>query len=106
MTNPIFSEPHRPLPDLSGHNCMVCGRFGSFGFGPPRGTVRWYCHTHRGEGQAWWSGIRGDLASAGITAPGDAKKPLSLDDLVVEVNGKPVERRTEGPPEKKQGSLF
>jgi len=51
-------------PDLSGHGCAAdgCAAFGSFGFGPPRASAgaprpRWYCRAHRGQGEAWWSGI-------------------------------------------------
>lgn len=36
-------------PDLTGHYCPVCGKFGSFGFGPPGwlAPTRWFCIDHK-----------------------------------------------------------
>lgn len=48
--------PPPPPPSLDGHGCRVCGRFGSFGFGPPGGSVHaaaWFCGGHRADGEAW-----------------------------------------------------
>lgn len=59
MTAPDLSQFHNH------HNCVVCGKWGAFGYGPPLKALksRWYCLAHRPQAD------EGGGAAARVVSP-------------------------------------
>lgn len=60
-------------PDISGHYCPVCGKFGGFGFGPPGwpAPTRWFCREHKSH-----AGPPADLVDKAAATASPKKSPV------------------------------